>query len=166
MPMTYVFIDTEFNAFQGELISMGLVCKEHKLYLINANFNKNIHPWVTENVIPHLYVEFCKKHFEAPLIEWKKYISRFMYDWAKVGDDVTIISDWYTDIEHFCNVIVGDNGSTVAINKARKVKFIVDRNLDQSREPLPGSIEHHALSDALNLQEDWYRRYPEPFEAK
>lgn len=158
--MANFFIDTEFNAFGGELISMGIAGPRNSIYLLNGEFEPHTaHPWVLKNVVPHLWdFSFTKKNFATTLPQFKKHLSRFFYDWAH-EEEITIIADWYTDIEHFCNVIVGDGGSTVTLNKSRQINFRVDRHLDQARSPLAGSIEHHAMSDALNLKADYERRY-------
>ena len=157
------FIDNELNAFGGELISMAIVADKHELYLVNSDFDLyggNVHLWVAKNVVPLVHLDQQKRIIKnAPKIEFKKHLSRFFYDRVK-SEEITIVADWYTDVEMLMNVLVGDNGSTVTLNRSRKINIEIDRNLDQSRDPLPGSREHNALWDARNLQEDYYRRNP------
>lgn len=156
------FIDNEYNAFNGELISMAIVCENHELYLVNGDFDlygDNVHPWVAKNVIPLVFHESVSKlAVLAPKATFKKHLSRFFYDKVKY-EEITIVADWYTDVEHLMNVLVGDNGSTVTLNRSRQINIIVDRNLDQARDPLSGSVEHNALWDARNLKKDYERRY-------
>lgn len=156
------FIDNEFNAFQGELISMAIVCDTHELYLVNQNFDlygDNVHPWVSKNVIPLVYHDSVSKlAVPAPKASFKKHLSRFFYDRVKC-EEITIVADWYTDVEHLMNVLVGPGGGTVTLNRSRKINIEIDRTLDQARDPLPCSIEHNALWDARNLRNDYMRRY-------
>lgn len=156
------FIDCEFNAFRGELISMAIVCDKGELYLGNSNFIDQVpaytHPWVRENVLPVLEVTGVGFDWYCLPNEFKKPISRFFYDKIK-EEEIVIVADWWTDIEHFCNVMVGDGGSTVTLNKSRQYTLIVDRNIDSYADPLPGSVEHNALWDARNIKRAYEAKY-------
>lgn len=156
------YIDCEFNSFQGELISMAIVCDKGELYLGNVNFFKNdpayTHPWVRENVLPILEAPSAGFNWVCLPLEFKKHISRFFYDKIK-EEEITIVADWWTDIEHFCNVMVGDEGSTVTLNKSRKYAMIVDRTIDSYADPLPGSVQHNALWDARNIARAFKNKY-------
>lgn len=155
------FIDCEFNSFQGELISMAIVCDKGELYLVNMDFDPNsskVHPWVRDNVVPVLYEPHDIPARHTYKAEFKKHISRFFYDKIK-EEEIIIVADWWTDVEHFCNVMVGDNGSTVTLNKSRQYTFIVDRNINSYADPLPGSVEHNALHDARNIKRAYEAKY-------
>lgn len=154
------FIDCEFNSFQGELISMAVVCDKGELYMVNTEFDvhgDSVHPWVKENVLPHVFQPHTHA-FCVPVKDFKKHISRFFYDKIK-EEEIIIVADWWTDIEHFCNVMVGDMGSTVTLNKSRRYTLIVDRNIDSYADPLPGSVEHNALWDARNIKRAYEAKY-------
>lgn len=161
------FIDNEFNGFGGELISMAIVCDTHELYLVNEDFDRygdNVHPWVLRNVSPWIYHDsVAELAVPAPKATFKKHLSRFFYDKVK-SEEITIVADWYTDVEHLMNVLVADNGYTVTLNRSRKINIEIDRTLDQARDPLSGSIEHNALWDARNIRKDYMRRYNVPQE--
>lgn len=170
------YIDCEFNSFQGELISMAIVCEKGELYMVNKDFadrafnypgmprvsgTEFIHPWVKENVLPYVWTSLnCNDMLLIPKVRFKQAISRFIYDKMK-AEEVIIYADWWTDIEHFCNVMVGDNGSTVTLNKSRKYGIIVDRTVDGYEDPLPGSIQHNALWDARNIMRAFKAKYGE-----
>ena len=49
-----IFIDTEFNSFQGELISVGLVSQNGDEFYEVLEIENDYDPWVQEHVVPYL----------------------------------------------------------------------------------------------------------------
>lgn len=140
----HFFLDTEFNGFGGELISLALVpaddstspwyeVKEHEMG------NGAIIPWVKLNVIPVL-----NKTPLRPLLfkqSFQRYLTQF--------DKPTIICDWYSDAVHFCNMM---NGPTHASSLSIEFTIKVIHHLG---EDLQSDIPHNALADAIALKK-WY----------
>ncbi|MEP3278344.1 MAG: hypothetical protein ABJN26_00170 [Stappiaceae bacterium] len=58
--MTDLYLDTEFNGFGGELISIALVNGESAFYEV-LEIDGQYEPWVAENVIPILEKEPISK---------------------------------------------------------------------------------------------------------
>ena len=87
------YLDTEFNGFEGELISMALVSDVgREVYLANSQFERaaqwskeqahirtpGIDPWVWENVLPIVTTDYAAplwaplKQFAAHLKAWRE----------------------------------------------------------------------------------------------
>lgn len=144
--MTTLYLDTEFNGFGGELISMALVPDDESkpfwyavTYLPNMTQFNGLNPWVKEHVIPVLNKE--------PMRYWlfkesfQRYITQFK--------NPTIICDWYSDAIHFCNLM---NGPTYDTSLATEFTIKVVRT-----NGLNSVLPHNALADAEALRM-WHRR--------
>lgn len=132
-----IYIDTEFNGFNGKLISMALVAETgEEFYEVLAC--KAPVPWVKENVIPILGKKHITyKKFQEKL---KKFLDQF---W-----DITLIADWPEDIKLFCNALI--TGPGLRLNLSTPViTFKVDSRLSCCSSRMP----HNALSDARALKE-------------
>lgn len=135
-----LYLDTEFNGFKGSLISLALVteCGNKEWYEV-IEMNDSYNEWVAKHVIPILNKSpLSKKDFRDSLI---KFISYF--------DRPEIISDWHSDIRHFCDILEGDSfKESVSFSG----KFIVIQT--PQGEPR-SNIPHNALSDARALR-NWH----------
>ena len=138
--MSKLFLDTEFNGFGGELLSMALVsptgrewyeCMDPPGLLWNQ--------WVHENVLPV---------FGKPPISRVEFLKSFR-EFIQWFDRPEIICDWHTDILHFCACLDGDSFKESVPFDGR---FRVIQTPEG--EPKP-EIPHNALSDARALME-WH----------
>ena len=146
-----LYLDTEFNGFGGELISLALVPQTGGLHPVlpkagvDAAFyevclwQEQTDPWVQQNVVPKLE----KK--PLPVMQFR---SSF-HDWIKHWINPEIICDWHADAQHFCSLLAGrDYGSSLDLGCTITIL----------RTP-PGcptySNPHNALADALALRE-WH----------
>ena len=133
--MTNLYIDTEFNEFQGELISMALVTGTgFEFYEVLECPNPG--PWVKENVIPILGKEpIGKSEFQHKLFIFLKHFGK-----------ITIIADWPDDIKYFCESLI--TGPGMAIGHP-PITFILDRSLSSG----DSKVLHNALYDARAIAE-------------
>lgn len=137
--MVPLFIDTEFNSFGGELMSMALVSGDgkHEWYQV-LPLPASIDPWVAEHVVPLLDKEpMTRAEFQLSL---KVFLERF--------DQPTIYADWYTDLAHFFNAFAGEDHSTSFSFPCRAV-------LLKDVPDLISAIPHNALADARSIR-DWF----------
>ncbi len=90
--MAKLYIDTEFNGFNGELISMALVADSgQEFYEMRWLDHEDIDPWVGKHVYPFVNIEpIDDLYFKEKL---KDYLAQF--------DEITIVADWPEDIKHF-----------------------------------------------------------------
>jgi len=130
-----IYIDTEFNEFKGELISMALVAED------GAEFYGVLEcehpgPWVKENVIPVLNKD------PVPDYIFKMKLFGFL-NWF---DNIHLIADWPDDIKHFCEQIVVGPGEMMNIPS-----FTCEVRRDLSTKD--SKIPHNSLADARALME-------------
>ncbi|MEN2749308.1 hypothetical protein [Sphingomonas sp. T9W2] len=151
------FLDTEFNGFGGELLSLALV-SEHgdALYLV-IDPPADIEPWVAENVMPIMYsvpdrteITFCTMD-AAP-----QEIADFFGNSS--GGVPYIITDWPDDVRYLCQAVITGPGMMAPI---ARMQFDVVR-VDAYPTTLPGAVQHNALWDAYALRE---RLFPGSFES-
>jgi hypothetical protein len=139
--MIKIFIDTEFNEFQGELISMALVTESgYEFYEVLEC--KNPGPWVTEHVMPILEKDTVSKEVFVEKLQY--FLSHY--------DSISIIADWPDDIRYFCESLI--TGPGMAISHP-PITFILDRTLSSGDSKVP----HNALHDARAIAEEYMKRY-------
>lgn len=137
-----LYLDTEFNGFEGELISMALVSEDGVLEWYGAKFiGKAYTQWVRDNVIPVLNIEQDYPHVFKH--RFHQFICAF--------DNLMIICDWHTDAQHFCAQLAGnDYGSS--LDFACNITILrTPPNLN-----LNSVTPHNALSDARALMH-WHK---------
>src|SRR5690349_21302626 len=104
------YLDTEFNGFGGELISLALVREDEiSLYLVSDDIAvRSLEPWVAENVWPLLE--------KTPAIEWERHpnkrgghfndlrknFSRRIANFLGGDPKPIIVTDWPDDIRYMC----------------------------------------------------------------
>lgn len=145
------FLDTEFNGFGGELISLALV-PEHddQEFYVSLPLPEVLHPWVEVNVIPYLRhvptgVDYALSR-EHAAVQLATYLQ---------GDrDPVIVADWPDDIAHFCLLLVTGPGEMVEVDDLgfellRTPGFSSARN---------SKVPHNALYDARALKEFYLSR--------
>jgi hypothetical protein len=131
-----LYLDTEFNAFGGELISLALVSDRGDEFYRVLPLPSKIHPWVGIHVIPFL---------NQPS-EQMEVVQQQLYEFLQPRQSQPIYADWPADLEHLLRLIYFDNG--LSYNLQLTLKLI------KSGEFTP-EIPHNALSDARALR-DWH----------
>ncbi len=138
-----LFLDTEFNGFGGKLISMALVPEKEgaKEFYKELEMKDQLHPWVKENVAPHLIMVPCSRYeFQQALAE---------YLWG-IGE-CTIIADWPDDIRYFCESLIVGPGQMIAF--MHNVKFELDLGIEYESQ-----VPHNALYDARAIRDFYIKR--------
>jgi hypothetical protein len=141
------FLDTEFNGFGGELISIALVSLngDKEFYQVLSNPGMCLDPWVKDNVIPILG-DHIPQHRSLVQSSLNAFFDR------RDHQVPTIIVDWPADVSYFCDLMLGSEPGTKVISG--NFNFTIDRNLSCSK----AEIRHNALSDARALREDYIRK--------
>ena len=135
------FLDTEFNGFGGELISIALVPEDDGLApFYGAVECQDPTPWVLEQIIPRLDVEPVTRsrlvdQFAAYLID---------------DPEPVLVADWPEDIAHAARLLIIGPG---LMKPVRNIRFdLVDPSLVSSGTG--SAIPHNAYHDALRLRAD------------
>jgi hypothetical protein len=130
-----IYIDTEFNEFKGDLISMALVAEDgSEFYEVLSCENPG--DWVAKNVMPILNKDPVPEH----IFKMK------LYGFLSEYNSIHIIADWPDDIKHFCEAIITGAGMMMNIPS---FSCEVRRDLSTANS----KILHNALEDARALFE-------------
>lgn len=136
-----LFLDTEFNGFGGELISIALVSdkggKGSEFYGVRE-LASDVHPWVQEHVVPVL-----RKKAETESALRKRLVG-----FLARHEGETIVADWPEDLIHLMQLLCVGDGRAYRLN--------LDLRLIKTTEELPSDLPHNALSDARALMR-WYQ---------
>jgi len=124
-----IWIDTEFNEFRGELISLALVAEDGREFYEVLPCKKPGN-WVAANVMPIL-----GKPPIAP-----QQLALYLQNWLSWFDTVHIVADWPEDIEHFCRALIVGPGLRI---NTPPLTMEVRRDLDGISQ-----LPHNALADA------------------
>jgi hypothetical protein len=124
-----IWIDTEFNEFKGDLISMALVAEDGREWY-EVTYCENPGPWVAQHVMPILnQTPVMKIAMQNSLA---LFLSRF--------PSIHLVADWPEDLAHFCNLLITGPGFRL---DTPPLTMEVRRDLE-SLSALP----HNALEDA------------------
>lgn len=134
-----LYLDTEFNGFGGELMSLALVSPYGDKFYKARKWSAPTEPWVAEHVVPVMDVDpeddlWFRTGFH-------EFVGRFK--------NPTIFCDWHADAAHFCEMLAGaDYGSSL--------DFPCMITLLKTPPGQPVSARpHNALADAVALMQ-WH----------
>lgn len=137
--MSRLYLDTEFNGFGGELVSLALVADDGREYYAVLPEPRVWDPWVVLNVVPVLS---AAKPVTYPQTreEFRRGIEAFLRQF----DNPIIVADWYTDLVHFFSIF-GGRDHTQSIAFACRAELVL---LDDIASEVP----HNALADARAIR--------------
>ena len=128
-----IWIDCEFNEFQGELISMALIDEVGREFYLSVGCD-NPGAWVAEHVMPIIGIARVSRlelQFTLAL-------------WLEAYKAVHLIADWPEDIAHFCQTLITGPGFRL---NTPPLTMEVRRDLDAV-----SAIPHNALEDAKAMR--------------
>ena len=143
-----IALDTEFNGFGGQLISIALVPETLEDIFYEVLPCDNPDQWVAKNVITVLNQEPIHSDFSLA----KSVLQHRLQKWLiniqlQTDDDIEIIADWPDDIRYFCELLITGPGYMIATPK--RMTFTMDRSLPETS--IHSKIPHNAREDALSL---------------
>jgi len=132
-----LFIDTEFNGFQGKLMSMALVPEDDNMleFYREIEMTDQLDPWVKDNVVPHMFLQ------PVTYTQFQEDLSKYL---AAIGE-CTIVADWPDDLRYFCEALITGPGECVYLRK--KIHFELDTFITYESE-----VPHNALYDARAIK--------------
>lgn len=138
-----LYIDCEFNSYQGDLISLALVPSDdqrNSFYEVLDTSHLCIDQWVMENVMCKVgKAAICKEAFQARL---QAYLDTF--------DAVHVVADWPEDLAWLCRSLITGPGTRIRYPKSFTMEC---RPVDA-----PSKNPHNALADAEGLR-DFFNQY-------
>ena len=152
MKVDYLFIDTEFNSYRGDLLSIALVPYDEfdprRLYL-QCDPPPNIDPWVAENVMPHI-TQPPPLPFEVETLSFSDIQERLAEYLEGFRGPLCIIADWPSDIEWFLKLVDVGPGK-VPDSAYRPITFHCWCGMFGGAK---SGLPHHAWFDAV-ANRDW-----------
>jgi len=130
-----MWIDTEFNEYRGELISLALVAEDGREWY-GVRYCDAPGWWVKEHVMPHLNQE--PQRDRVLRVSLDQFLHQF--------DSVHIVCDWPGDIAHFCTFLEYAPGERLGLDS---MTFEVRRDLPDTAST--SAVPHNALEDARAL---------------
>jgi len=155
------YVDTEFNAWDGVLLSVGLISEQGQCFYAYRGDYKHVvtDAWVKEHVCPIMldYPADIVPNVITPVIEPVSNcmlfgsFAQFLHYSIFMGqtDPVTFVADWPDDIKYLCQAIMTGPGKM--IDTARSIHFQVQR-VDSYPTDLANVVQHNALWDAIALR--------------
>ena len=135
------FLDTEFNGFGGELMTLALVREDGESLYLKYEISFPVEDWVAQNVVPIIDVG------EAPVSVSQEGGARAIESFLRGDDLPQIVTDWPDDVRHFCSAVIVGPGTMVGIPG---IRFDVVR-VDAYPTTLEDAVQHNALWDARAL---------------
>jgi len=134
--MSSIYLDTEFNGFGGNLLSLAMVTSENEEWYEVLEYDESkLDPWVQANVLPEL-----KKSKPLPYKEFRESFLNFM----KKQGNASIFVDWPSDLVYFFQLILGEN-HTQTFFAGYKTQILEDLIIISE-------VPHHALHDARAIK--------------
>lgn len=106
------FLDTEFNGFGGELISLALVPEDGDDFYITLELKEQPNAWVARHVLPHL--DHVPVGLQSPRLP-RDTAARALSDYLTMDPRPELVADWPEDISQFCNLLMTGPGAMVPI---------------------------------------------------
>lgn len=140
------FLDTEFNGFGGELISLALV-PEHgdQDYYVVIPCEAPWHPWVEKHVVPYLESVPPMLYNRLDRIAAAHDVAAYLSQ----DPDARIIADWPEDIALFCRLLLVSETDVVDLKRLR-FEFRRTPGFSTARN---SRVPHNALHDARALRD-------------
>jgi len=140
------FLDTEFNGFGGDLLSLALVPEDgDQDYYVVIPFEGAWHPWVEKHVVPYL-------ESVPPMLLNRLDRVAAAHDVAAYlanDPDPVIVADWPEDIALFCRLLLLGETEIVDIRHMR-FEFHRTPGFSTARN---SRVPHNALHDARALRD-------------
>lgn len=134
-----IWIDTEFNEYKGDLISLGMIDENGNEWYEVLDC-PNPKSWVAQHVMPHLMKEAISHS------EFYYRLEKFLNNYS----NIQIIADWPDDIAWFCRSLIVGPG--LCINHP-PLTFEICSNISSQRSLIP----HNALADAIAIKKDYLK---------
>ena len=153
------FLDTEYNGWRGELVSLALVPEDGgQEFYVTLDWRGPLQPWVEENVLP--YLDAVPETMISPRVRPED-AARELSDWLKqeleahrfVRDNgpirLEIYADWPEDISQICSLLIIGPGLTVDVPPLTFKLLILPGFSPAANSKVP----HNALHDARALRD-------------
>src|ERR1044072_6417555 len=105
------FLDTEFNGFGGDLLSLALVPEDGAdEFYITLACDVGLLPWVDQHVAPSL--DHVPASLQSPRLS-RRDAAISVSQYLSMDPEPLVVADWPEDISQFCNLLMTGPGEMV-----------------------------------------------------
>lgn len=153
------FLDTEYNGWRGELLSLALVPEDRgEEFYVTIECRERVEPWVQANVLP--YLDMVPAHLLSKRLG-REEAARELSAWLireqegslgvrrGLADPLDILADWPEDISQICNLLTIGPGLVVDTPAMRFGLLHIPGFSTAANSKVP----HNALHDARALRD-------------
>ena len=148
--MSKLFLDCEFDGYQGKLISIGISseCNQEFYAYVDSEIYD---PWVKKNVVSKLkkFRDIGDSLLMVEAVSDTDPISEGLEEYLSQFDGVEIIADWPEDITYFTELLITGPGERID-TPSLTMKVYREINSDASEVP------HNALEDARAIKKMYF----------
>lgn len=140
------FLDTEYNGFGGELISLGLVPDDGDELYLTLKTDGPIVEWVERHVVP--YLDAVPEQLSCPRLS-RGDAAHALERYLRHDGEPLIYADWPEDITHFCNLMITGEGDMIDVRRVT-FRLVPMSNFSTAAN---SKVPHNALHDARALRD-------------
>jgi len=140
------FLDTEFNGFAGDLLSLALVPVEGEEFYVTLACDTALLPWVDQNVAP--FLDHVPVGLVSPRLS-RRDAAIGLSHYLAMDPEPLIVADWPEDIAQFCNLLMTGPGEMVPVPPLAFQLL----PLGGFSTAVNSAVPHNALHDARALRE-------------
>jgi hypothetical protein len=145
-PALRYFLDTEYNGWGGELISLALVPDDGEELYLTIRWQGDLEPWVERNVIP--YLDMVPHSLVSPRMS-KPDAAGAVAHYLAADPEPLIVADWPEDIALLASLLVTGPGQMAEVAGLRFQFLPLSGFSTAANSPVP----HNALHDARALRD-------------
>jgi hypothetical protein len=152
------FLDTEYNGWRGELLSLALVPEDGgQEFYVTTDWSGPIEPWVERHVVPYLDTvpetmispRFTPGDAARELSQWLIGEQESHVFSQQNGHGLEIVADWPEDISQMCSLLTVGPGLIVDIPPVTFRLIMLPGWSTAANSKVP----HNALHDARALRD-------------
>ena len=141
------FLDTEYNGFNGQLLSLALVPEDgSEEFYITLEFNNPFDPWVERHVVP--FLDMVPQGLQSPRLS-RQAAAEALASWLAHDEAPDIVADWPEDLAQLSMLLVTGPGMMVGVPPL-SLHFVPLHGFSTAANSV---VPHNALHDARALRD-------------
>ena len=140
------YLDTEFNGFQGALISLALVPEDGDEFYVTLECPDPILPWVEHNVMP--FLDHVPVGLVSPRVG-RREAADAISAYLATDPEPELVADWPEDFTLFCALLMTGPGEMVPVPPL-KLRLVPLQGFSTAAN---SAVPHNALHDARALRD-------------
>jgi hypothetical protein len=141
------FLDTEYNGFGGQLLSLALVPEDgSEEFYVALECEAPVDPWVERHVLP--FLDMVPEGLQGPRLS-RRAAAEALAAWLEHDEAPDIVADWPEDLAQFAMLLVTGPGMMVPIPPL-SLHFVPLHGFSTAANSV---VPHNALHDARALRD-------------